>query len=215
MFEAMRSDADVVANEEGIARIRNLPKGKATVTATARGHAGARVTVDVVGDEGTEHKVELHLRRAAPVSGRVLDAEGKPISSALVQVVGEGEGDEWIPASSERTDSGGRFELADLPEKPVNLRVSRKGHVAKQVAVAGAREGVEVRLEPQDPAKARRKKEVVEEMSTLWQRMQDAKDENERQALQQRAAELSQELGALGGDGFDDEDEAATVVEGD
>ena len=63
------------------------------------------------------------------VTGRVVDAEGQPVSGATVRV----EGSHMIV----RTDDGGRFVLQNVPSSARRLKVSYIGKQAQTVSIAG------------------------------------------------------------------------------
>jgi protocatechuate 3,4-dioxygenase beta subunit len=204
VMSMLRGDVDVAADERGVARVPNLKAGKATVTASARGFAPARRDVEVPSEEGAEHEVELRVREARLVSGRVLDEAGQPIRDATVRVTSGGDGDRYVPAASATTDADGAFRVEGLPEVPLTLSVRATGRARARVAVDGRRDGIEVRLAREDPDKERRRKEVMAEISQIVGSLQGAKDEAERKALQQRMQELSQEMAELGFEGIED-----------
>jgi protocatechuate 3,4-dioxygenase beta subunit len=213
LMDMMGGDGDVATGEDGVARIPNLKAGKATVTASGRGFAPARTTVDLPAADGATHEVELRLREARLVTGRVTDEAGKPLAGATVRVQSAtvaGRDDGFVPSDLATADAEGKFRLEGLPDLPLTLVVRAGGHRKRTVEVDRQREGLEVRLALADPDKAKRRMEVMGELTKMVGDLQSAKDETERKALQQRMQELSAEMAELGdvgdGDGVMDVD---------
>ena len=73
-----------------------------------------------------------------PLSGRVVDPDGRPVAGARVLVTGAG-----LPLQSAMTDDGGQFTIASIPEGRITVRVAAEGFsaAARDVEVsAGARD---------------------------------------------------------------------------
>ncbi len=72
-----------------------------------------------VGDRSTDLGT-IVLRPALPLSGRVVDAEGKPLAGVRVRFrhrLPPGARD-WLPAREAATDASGTFQLAEMPPEP-------------------------------------------------------------------------------------------------
>jgi protocatechuate 3,4-dioxygenase beta subunit len=201
LFASMRGEADVLTDASGVAHVKHLAAGKVTLTATRAGSAAARATVEIPADDQASVAAEVRLRRGGTVSGTVLDAEGKPVAGARITAWNPaGDGDQWMPHRTARTDAEGRFRVEDLPLVAFTLSVERAGFTAAKVPLEAPREDVSVRLTPADPDVIRRRLEITTQMSKIYEEMQAAKDDAERKALQQRIQDLMAELGDLPGE---------------
>ena len=70
----------------------------------------------------SEGGLRIVLVRPHTLGGRVLDAEGQPVPSALVTAESPDEGGRWNRFTTQ-TDSAGRFRLEGLPKGPFHLQV--------------------------------------------------------------------------------------------
>jgi hypothetical protein len=135
------------------------------------------------------------------VSGRVLDPDGGPVAGARLRVdtspVPTSGVREFASDSSARADAKGEFRFDDLPAKPGGLRVTAKGFRGKSVPVGDVLEGIEVRLERQDPGTARRREEIQKEIVEVVKQLGEARNEAERKAITQRLVELQEEAQGL------------------
>jgi hypothetical protein len=148
--------------------------------------------------------VTVDLRPAVRVEGVVLDDAGKPVKGVRVAVEGQLvglEGDEaYVPEESATTNGDGRFVLDGLPSGTVNLAAyGALYRPLKTTAATGA--PVELRVSARSAADARRLEEIQKELGEVGQRYMTAKDDKEREAIQKRLMELSQEQQRLQGDG--------------
>jgi protocatechuate 3,4-dioxygenase beta subunit len=194
----MSSDFDLLADEDGVARLEHLPAGKVVVTARAPGFAANRVTVDVTDEEGEEQRTRLPLRQAVVLSGRVLDPDGKPIEEARVALDSVDGAEGWTEPLRTRTDGGGAFRLEGVPLGGAILSVRASGFDRRVVPVGPDREGIEVRLARQDPDREARRRELSKEYQSVVERLASAADAAERQALSQRLQELGIEMAEIG-----------------
>jgi len=123
----------VRADEQGRFESREVPRGRATLLARPLDPAAeeiAYLVLDVVDDATPQ--VELRLRRAATVAGRVLDEAGNAPQAMMVEAEWEGTQelgqveDELGPFGFDvrvETDADGRFQLAGLLPGDYDLRV--------------------------------------------------------------------------------------------
>ena len=214
------SFADVRTNARGFAQVNDVPPGIATVTATAKGSAATRKTV-TVDAENPPGDVAIRMREAVTVDGVVLDEDRSPVAGAMV-LVSSGVGniampagpnsarppraddDAWIPTSTTTTDAKGRFEFLGMPEGTFTLTVRSDEHVTHTQEVSGRADGLQIELRKKDMALQGRIDELQKELMAVYGRMQSAKDDAERKALQAEAGTLSQEMMRVAqGDGRD------------
>ncbi|MEM8712374.1 MAG: carboxypeptidase regulatory-like domain-containing protein [Planctomycetota bacterium] len=98
-------------NEQGRYRLEGVRKQLGTVVADAPGYGESEVSFD-----GPSKTLDLTLRRARTITGRVEDSDGAPLAGAIVTAAGsQNEGrlqrSEW---SSTRTDEAGAYTLGGL-----------------------------------------------------------------------------------------------------
>ncbi len=125
-------------DRQGRFRIPNLPAGELGITVCAPGCAPDRKKITVGPDTRT---VEFRLQAAKPLTGRVVDEAGLPISLAQVSV------QNWQGGYSlqwqTKTDAQGRFSWAEPPADEVTLDIAAEGYMGDDRAlVAGADEQV-------------------------------------------------------------------------
>jgi hypothetical protein len=99
---------------DGTFVLADVPAGSARIRASAWDPSRS-ATETVAVDAGTVNAgVEVRLRAALPIRGRVLSPFGKPRAGVAVAAIAEGVGDE--PAARTTTDATGAFDLEDLPQ---------------------------------------------------------------------------------------------------
>lgn len=120
------------AETKGRAHLAPVDAGDYSLVATADGYSEASASVHV--EAGAKATVApLRLRRAARVSGRVIDDAGRPVAGALVQRARGGLADNPAmamlqgTAARTRTDESGAFVLTGLPAGKVSLLASAEG----------------------------------------------------------------------------------------
>jgi hypothetical protein len=132
-----------VTDGAGKYRMAAVEPGLRTVRATSEDgrHAGRQVEVGK-GD----NEVNLILPRGAGVSGIVLAADGGPLGAVSLRLSSQS-GD---LTRETRSDTDGRFEIADVPDGAYALRAEQEGYspaTLEPVVVAGAPvSGLELRL---------------------------------------------------------------------
>jgi protocatechuate 3,4-dioxygenase beta subunit len=114
--------------EDGSFVLDEVPAGKWTVQASARGYQPGSVSGLSVAEGDATEGVDVRLSRGAAVSGRVLEARsGRPIVDASVKAEPSGGGESRMPTmvvSGEKgpneatTDADGRYEIAGLAPGP-------------------------------------------------------------------------------------------------
>lgn len=198
MFAGFRGFADVITNTAGKAEILDLPDGRVTLTATKQGHAAARTAVDTQRAEKTSHDVELRLRAAVTLAGRVVDADGKAVAGAVVQSLpGESADAGYMPRVVDTTDKRGRFELEGLPAAMVRVTATAQGYQAASMEVDAGGRDVEFRLEKVSADVKKRLEAIDAELQKIYADFANVKDEAERNAISQRMLQLQQERAKL------------------
>lgn len=223
MFGGWRSFAKVVTDVNGNAVVHSVPDGKVTLTARGEGFAGARKTIQVRRATPPDAPIEIRLREAMTITGVVLDVDRRPVADANVQlqtatpgelVHGTPETDaRWTDTLTDQTDAQGRFEIQNAaPVDAFQLRVFAPGYSTKQVTVRGGYAGIEITIRKIDKDKQRRIEELSQGIQDVVGKMQQAKDDEERQAMIEELQSMQQELQSLQNDGSSPEDE---VIEAD
>lgn len=107
-----------IADEQGRFEFNELPSGLLPLEVIGRGYRATRSEVKL---ETGERTVEIELRGATVVSGKVTSAfDQRPITGATVELDGS-------PAS-QFTDADGRFRFEDLAVGTVRIRVAADGY---------------------------------------------------------------------------------------
>ncbi|NOJ96132.1 hypothetical protein HMI51_24750, partial [Corallococcus coralloides] len=122
LVEAHRGGAFVLSRttsaQDGSFTLEDLPQG--TVTLWALGAQGAGLLVDVA--SGTQD-VTLELEASQPLTGRVVDDDGAPLSQVQVTVVHLG----TARFFDTRTGADGRFSVGPLPDATYGLLAAQQG----------------------------------------------------------------------------------------
>lgn len=98
------------SDERGIASITSLASDQYNVMVSAEGLTTAAMT-QVVVTEGRVRSLLFQLEAGQSISGKVLDAEGRPVKEALVMGFQQ---PTWLSSLASRTDDQGRFTLDGL-----------------------------------------------------------------------------------------------------
>jgi hypothetical protein len=190
----------VLADADGGFTVDHVPEGKATLTVFAAPHATTRRTV-AVGKDGSPPRVEVRMRPALEVRGRVLDPDGRGVADARVRAeesTGDDAGDEsYHEPVSTKTNPGGEFTLKGLPPGRVTLGVSASGFRHGTLAADPGGPPVEARLERPRAGAAARIAEIDAEILRLSQQFASVKDAAERKALTERLSDLMKEKRTL------------------
>ncbi len=132
------------ADANGLATFPEAPAGVFTVCARGEGHAEAcEGLVGLV--RGGRLDVTLRLPRGATLTGKVLDAEGRPVVGAQV------EADEdlvtRLPPATSLTDEHGHYRFTGLKPGAVDLRLSTLEGRARRRSVEDLRAGEQKRFD--------------------------------------------------------------------
>ncbi|WP_404367484.1 carboxypeptidase regulatory-like domain-containing protein [Corallococcus coralloides] len=140
LVEAHRGGAFVLSRttsaQDGTFTLEGLPQG--TVTLWALGSRGAGLQEDVV--TGTRD-VTLALQASQPLTGRVVDEDGAPLSQVQVTVLHTGTARYF----ETKTGADGRFSLGPLPEDTYGLLAAGPGRLTawmREVAVEPMQEDI-------------------------------------------------------------------------
>jgi len=130
--------------EGGRFRIDGLVAGEATtIFLRPEGAGTALVLHDLVLEPGEERDLGLlDIPEPVEVRGRVLDADGRPVTGALVRTV-----EPWYEGRT-RTDPEGRFRLPRFPPEPTTLWIESVPSAVAFVPVTAAHDAkpLEIRL---------------------------------------------------------------------
>ncbi|AFE07813.1 hypothetical protein COCOR_07912 [Corallococcus coralloides DSM 2259] len=125
LVEAHRGGAFVLSRttsaQDGSFTLEGLPQG--TVTLWALGSQGAGLLEDVA--SGTQD-VTLELEASQPITGRVVDEDGAPLSHVQVTVLHTG----TARFFETKTGADGRFSLGPLPEDTYGLLAAQPGRIS-------------------------------------------------------------------------------------
>ncbi|MFQ5700515.1 MAG: carboxypeptidase regulatory-like domain-containing protein [Acidobacteriota bacterium] len=128
---AMRGPATSFQSEDGTFTIEDVDPGKISVHADAPGYREAVISELTVPEGEDLEGVRLLLRRAASVSGMVVDDRGRPLPNVGVERKqtsgGMGIRIRAGGGSATTTDADGRFELDGLERGPMTLTFSHPG----------------------------------------------------------------------------------------
>ena len=102
---------------DGKARVTPVVPGRYRLVASAPGYAKQHSSLRVSAQSGAAASARLALRRGAPVSGKVVGPDGKPVANAKVLYAGASE---WAQQADPRhdavrTDTDGTFRFDALP----------------------------------------------------------------------------------------------------
>ncbi len=113
---------------DGVARLRGVPSGPSSVRVQADGYAPTTTLAFMPQSPGSVVKVRIGLASGAPVSGRVVDADGKPVAGARVK---PRSASDWIPFGQEdavETDANGAWRFAAMPAGTFRFNASHPKH---------------------------------------------------------------------------------------
>ena len=203
-------------NAAGRLTLTAIPPGEITVTARSRKHAATRGTLEVTADATTPYTLEIAMRNAATVKGRVTDEEGNPVAGADVSSVERRVDDDdstWVPEIQVETGRDGTFVIEGLPDVSLELEISKKGYRDRRVEVFGAnRETVDARIRKRDKSVQREIAKVEKQIQEISQRYVQA-SEAERKEIMDEMIELQQKLAKLRGEAAESAAEPAAVEE--
>ena len=119
----------------GVAKIPSLPRGHVWIVADAEGRARASTSLVLIG----ERSVELVLGPAHTFVVNVVDAEGRGVANAEIEVSGA----DPLPYGA-RTDALGRVEVGRLGEPPWVVTARALGY--DESSARGVRDGAAIKL---------------------------------------------------------------------
>lgn len=196
--------AEARTRSDGTAGFRDVPEGKATITARLGEYAPGRATVDVPDRSAASGNVEVtvQLREGVKITGRVVDRDGNGIAEADVMLRGAGEDDPetWVPPDSTVTEEDGSFTLVGVPGTRVTLSISADGFKAGEEVFTPGLGALVIELDRQDADAARRLEAIEKELQELYMQIGSAKDDASRQALARRLQALNAEKRKLEGE---------------
>ena len=193
-----RNRASIVRTDaEGVFSVRALGKGTGSVVARAKGFAASMTAIKI--EDGEPAPVEVRLREAGEIRGRVATPGGAPIAGALVRASAKPGDAVWLDSAMTTSDKDGAFSLKGLPKSTLLLSVTAKGHRSKSVDGTAGGEALDVRLEPRGADDERRREELKKELQDLYTKFATVKDDAERNALIARMGELQREQADLEG----------------
>jgi hypothetical protein len=138
----------VLVGADGTFLLAGVPAGSARIRASAWDPSRSATETVAVEAGVAAAGVEVRLRAALPIRGRVLSRAGKPRAGVPVAAIAEGGGDEL--AARTVTDAAGAFDLDDLPQGAYRVGVLRtpfeEETAAPNSAVEFTDEAVSVRL---------------------------------------------------------------------
>ncbi len=110
----------VVSGADGAFTLPALAAGTYRLMASDASHAAATSTPFVVDGVSPRHGFELVVTAGGVIKGVVTDGAGQPVGAADVRVVTRGHVD-WRPRRQAFTDNDGRFTIAGLPRRAVEV----------------------------------------------------------------------------------------------
>ncbi len=151
-------EARLTDNEGAFSIPAPAPGQKVRILARAQGFLEtASEDLTVAKDGSAPAAVEIRMRSGASVEGRVLDAAGKPVETALVRLAKEEDGDDWgrqwrlRQARPTQTDRDGRFRVENVETGRMSVQIEHARYRSASVTGVETAEGraasVEVRLE--------------------------------------------------------------------
>ena len=125
-----------VHDAEGLFRLENVEEMDTIVEARAQGYAPGQTTVSNVRAGETVRGVLIYLEPGSELEGLVTDAEGVPISNALIFI---GPPPQFYPQEEAKTQSGrdGRFALDSLSSAATDALREGRPHAAVPSGGAG------------------------------------------------------------------------------
>lgn len=143
-FDRLTTDGD------GLVRIDDLAPGEHTVSGSIPGAGRSAEATVRLGSETA--RVDLLFEQGLAIAGRVVNEEGEPIPSALVQAQSAVEG-QGVHVRGGYSEADGSFRIPDLREGEHHLTASAKGYATSEprsLRLGGSEvEGIEIRLSPE------------------------------------------------------------------
>ena len=203
-FGRMLAHRTVSCDDQGRFSVPAVAKG--VLTLTARGHAGAatRKTLNVGGDDDAP-KVQIDLRNALDLKGRVVGPDGHGLAGASVSAATVLEGllgdDAFVESKAAVTDANGEFALQGLPSGTLKVTATAEGHRSATLLGTTGGAAIEIALAARGAKDEKRLAEIQKEISEISMKFATVKDSSEQQAMQRRLMELMREQRDIQGEG--------------
>ena len=157
-YGTSQSGSSVRSDEDGVARVEHLPSGSIELSVHAEGRGRHQETVVLAPGEARDLG-EVALYPAATVTGRVIDAQGRPVTGAILRARNlDSESAQFPdrPRSHTRVDGNGRFSMGGLaPGRTLLWAQSRESGLRSRpvmlVVEAGSEHEVEILAESTTP----------------------------------------------------------------
>jgi protocatechuate 3,4-dioxygenase beta subunit len=127
-FSSNRINPEVNTDADGRYTLTGAKIGTTMVHAFSDDFAPAMQTVNTTA--GSSVAADFQLEVGATVSGRVTDADGKPVPE--VHLVTDTWNDARMFHRERQTDADGKFEFAHMPATPVRTDLLKQGYVSKR-----------------------------------------------------------------------------------
>ena len=147
--------SQVQSDPDGSFLIDGLGQGTYTVTVVASGYRNADVPPVTIANENDVPAIDIRLEPGRTVRGRVVDANGNGIASAMVVTAPSGSatsGRDALPAS---TDVNGTFLITAPADGPIDLTAVAAGFPPARAVAVQPEDGVDVVLRAPRPAHVR------------------------------------------------------------
>lgn len=141
---------------EGRFRVTGLPSGTVDLAVTAEGYAHRRLKAIQIPETGEPEELRIVLDRGAVLEVRLMDADGRPVSGAMVHAspesrpnLEEDEGPLWPHSLFQRSDSQGRCRIQAPAPGIYKVHASKETRSAtERVEVGPGVTPVELRFPP-------------------------------------------------------------------
>ena len=134
---ATEAAAESTSGADGGFALRHLAAGGYTLVVNHPAHKYQRLPPVELAAGETVDLGEVELAPGAPLSGRVVDSDGRPVAGAWASAWAEGRTFAPLPTSSRnpvQTGEDGSFELPGLPvDEPLRLVVTHQDHLRKEI----------------------------------------------------------------------------------
>lgn len=143
-FGSNNKNPTATTNENGRFRLLGVDAGSNLVHAFSDNHAPAMSSVQA--QLGKETEVNFQITEGKPVTGRITDPDGNPLSGVWLVT------DTWNNARmfrrEDRTDNDGVFTLAAMPESPAEVHILKQGFISNRQTLMKGGDKVNVTLRP-------------------------------------------------------------------
>jgi uncharacterized GH25 family protein len=147
--------SQVQSDPDGSFLIDGLAQGTYAVTVVASGYRNPSVPPVTIANESDVPAIEIRLEPGRSVRGRVVDANGNGIASALVVTAASGTGTSGRDALPANTDVNGTFVITAPADGPIDLTALAAGFPPARAVSVQPEDGVDVVLRAPRPAHVR------------------------------------------------------------